>query len=177
MNILRMSLWVILWYYVILHGLYLLLVLIGSWQLRRYRKGIPFAEFQRIAKSPMTNPITLIIPAYNEAAIITHTIRNAATLHYPLYEIVVVNDGSKDATMEVLKEAYHLRPVDKHGPRHLETQEVLGVYESPDLPNLVVVDKKNGRRADAINAAVTLSRYPLLCIFDINPGIKLCSDK
>lgn len=166
MNILRALLWGILWYYVVLHALYLLLVLIGGWQLRRYRRGIPFAEFQRIAKSPLTMPITLIIPAYNEAAIIAHTVRNASTLHYPLYEIVVVNDGSKDATMAELKRAFRLRPVDKHGPRHLETQEVLGVYESPDLPNLIVVDKKNGRRADAINAAVTLSSYPLLCIID-----------
>ena len=56
--------------------------------------------------------------------------------------------------------------MDKHGPKHISTNTILGVYESPDFPNLVVVDKENGRRADAINAGATLSTYPLLCIID-----------
>ena len=59
-----------------------------------------------------------------------------------------------------------MRKIDRFGRRHIPTKEVLGVYESQEYPNLVVVEKVNGRRADAINAAVSLSRYPLLCIID-----------
>jgi cellulose synthase/poly-beta-1,6-N-acetylglucosamine synthase-like glycosyltransferase len=108
----------------------------------------------------------LIIPAHNEAPIIVNTVWNALKLNYPLHEVIVVSDGSTDETLKVLIEAFHLRPVDKYGPKHLETKKLLGVYESADFPNLVVMDKENGRRADAINAAVALSNYPLLCVID-----------
>ena len=166
MTILRILLWLILIYYVSLHVLYFLLVLIGALQIRRYHRSITFADFLRIAKSPLTMPVSLIIPAHNEAPLIVSTVWNALKLNYPLHEVLVVNDGSTDETMRVLIEAFRLRLVDKHGPKHIPTKTLLGVYESADYPNLVVVDKENGRRADAINAATTLSTYPLLCIID-----------
>ena len=166
MTILRILLWLILIYYVSLHVLYFLLVLIGASQIRRYHRSITFAEFLRIAKSPLTMPVSLIIPAHNEATIIVNTVWNALKLNYPLHEVLVVNDGSTDETMKVLIEAFRLRHVDKFGPKHIQTKTLLGIYESADYPNLVVVDKENGQRADAINAAVALSTYPLLCIID-----------
>jgi len=66
----------------------------------------------------------------------------------------------------VLIQRFGLRRVDKVGPKSIETNEIRAIYESAEFPNLVVVDKKNGRRADAINAAVRYSRYPLLCVID-----------
>jgi len=166
MKIIQLLLWLILAYFVILHGLYFLLLAIGAWQHRRYKDDITYTEFLRIAKSQFTMPVSLIIPAYNEATIIVETIRCAFNLKFPLYEVLVVNDGSTDETMKVLIETFNLRRVDKFGPKHIPTNAVLGIYESPDHPNFVVVDKKNGRRADAINAGVTLSTYPLLCVID-----------
>lgn len=166
MSILHTILWLILIYFVALHALYLLLVLIGAVQIRKYYRGITFAEFRQIARSPLTMPVSVIIPAHNEAPIIVNTVQNTLKLNYPQHEVLVVNDGSSDDTLDVLIKAFHLRRVDKHGPQHLLTQEIRAVYESPEHANLVVVDKENGRRADAINAAVTLSTYPLLCIID-----------
>ncbi len=159
-------LWVILAYYIALQGIYLMLVLLGATQARSYRSGITFAEFRRIGESPLSMPVSLIIPCYNEAEIIVATIRNALRLNYPQFEVIVVSDGSTDGSIQVLKESFHLRRVDRFGRKHILSEAILGVYESQEHPNLVVIEKVNGRRADAINAAVTLSRYPLLCIID-----------
>ena len=166
MIIIHILLWLILAYYITLQGIYLILVLLGAAQARGYRSGITFAEFRRIGESPLSMPVSLIIPCYNEESIIVATIRNALRLNYPQFEVIVVSDGSTDNSIQVLKESFHLRRVDRFGRRHIPSEAILGVYESQEHPNLVVVEKVNGRRADAINAAVTLSRYPLVCIID-----------
>lgn len=166
MNIIRILLWIILGYYIALHAIYLLLLLLGSLQIRRYNRAITFAEFRRIGESRLTMPVSLIIPCYNEAPIICSTILNVLRLIYPQFEVIVVSDGSKDNTMEILTGKFKLRRIERFGRRFISTQPILGVYESSEYPNLVVVEKNNGRRADAINAGVSMSRYPLLCVID-----------
>ncbi|GAB3737747.1 glycosyltransferase [Luteimonas pelagia] len=153
-------------YYAVLHGLYLMLILIGATQLRRYHQGINVGDFKRIAESPLTLPFTVIIPAYNEAKVIGGTVDAALGLRYPEHEVIVVNDGSSDDTMQVLIDRYGLRKVNRFGAKRLDTQPVRGVYESAEHPHLLVIDKGNGQRADAINAAANHARYPLLCIMD-----------
>jgi cellulose synthase/poly-beta-1,6-N-acetylglucosamine synthase-like glycosyltransferase len=166
MTIVYTLLALILVYFIVLHGIYLLLVLLGSIQIRQYNRGITFAEFDRIAKSDLSMPVSIIVPAHNESAIIINTTENLLRLNYPAHEVIVVDDGSTDHTLAVLIDHFHLRRVDRHGPKRIETEKVTGVYESADFPNLVVVTKENGRRADAINAAVPMSRYPLLLVTD-----------
>lgn len=153
-------------YYAMLHGMYLVLMVLGATQLRRYHQGINVGDFRRIAESPLTLPFTVIIPAYNEVKVIVGTIDAALKLRYPQHEVIVVNDGSTDATLQALVRHFGLRRVSKVGPRRLETQPLRAVYESFEHPNLLVVDKANGHRADAINAAANFARYPLLCIMD-----------
>jgi len=166
MTTIRILLWVILAYYIALHAIYLLLVLLGALQIRRYRRAITFAEFRQIADSRLSMPVSLIIPSFNEKEIIASTILNALNLNYPEFEVIVVSDGSDDETIEMLSEHFNLRRIERIGRRKIDTKEVVAVYESEDHPNLLVVDKVNGRRADAINAGVALSRYPLLCVID-----------
>ena len=162
----QIVLWAILAYFVVLHGIYLLLVLLGATQIRRYGRAITFAEFDRIAKSDLSMPVSVIIPAHNEQAIIVNTVENALKLNYPSHEVVVVDDGSTDGTIAELVRHFRLHRVDKQSAKRIDTQQVLGVYESADHPNLIVVAKENGRRADAINAGATFSHYPLLCVID-----------
>ncbi|MFZ9932270.1 MAG: glycosyltransferase [Chthoniobacterales bacterium] len=156
----------ILVYFIVLHGIYLALVLVGSAQTRKYNKGITFAEFDRIARSDLSMPVSIIVPAHNESAIIINTTENLLRLNYPSHEVIIVDDGSTDRTLDVLIEHFNLRRVERHGPKHLETEKVKAVFESPDHPNLTVLTKENGRRADAINAAVTMARCPLLLVTD-----------
>jgi cellulose synthase/poly-beta-1,6-N-acetylglucosamine synthase-like glycosyltransferase len=166
MTIVHLVLWGILGYFIILHAIYLALVLIGATQISRYEGGITFAEFDRIGKSDLSMPVSVIIPAHNEEVIIVNTVENALKLNYPEHEVIVVDDGSTDGTFAALHEHFRLHRVEKHGRKCSETREVTAVYESEAHPNLTVAVKENGRRADAINAGVALSRYPLLCVID-----------
>jgi poly-beta-1,6-N-acetyl-D-glucosamine synthase len=165
MNI-ELLLGLIFGYYLCLHGIYFILILLGATQLRRYHQGITFGEFRRIAESSLTLPFTVIVPAYNEEKVIVNAVLGALKLRYPQHEVIVVNDGSSDQTLPLLIQKFGLRRVHKVGQTRFSTQPVHGIYESADYPNLVVVDKANGHRADAINAAVNFARYPMLCIMD-----------
>ena len=110
--------------------------------------------------------MTLICPAYNEEAGVVPSVNSLISLRYPEFQVVVVNDGSKDATLERLIEAFRLKPSHRVLRQLLPTQEVRGIYESAYVPNLVVVDKANGGKADALNCGINLARYPLVCCMD-----------
>lgn len=166
MRVVEILLAIIFVYYVLLFGLYALLIALGATQLRKYRLGVRFDEFQRIANSPLTMPFSVIIPAYNEELVIVNTVLSALKLRYPEHEVIIVNDGSKDRTLAVLIERFRLRPSPRVAQNRLPTQPVAAVYQTPDYPNLLVVDKANGKRPDAINAGANYARCPLLCVID-----------
>jgi cellulose synthase/poly-beta-1,6-N-acetylglucosamine synthase-like glycosyltransferase len=116
--------------------------------------------------SEATPPITLLVPAYNEEATIVESLRSTLTLRYPEYEIIVVNDGSKDQTLARLIDAFALQPVHRALPGRTGYQPVRGIYACAALPNLLVVDKQNGGKADALNAAIDLASHPYVCAVD-----------
>lgn len=116
--------------------------------------------------SEATPPITLLVPAYNEEATIVESLRSTLTLRYPEYEIIVVNDGSKDGTLARLIEAFALERVHRATPGRTAYQPIRGIYACKALPNLLVVDKQNGGKADALNAAIDLASHPYVCAVD-----------
>jgi cellulose synthase/poly-beta-1,6-N-acetylglucosamine synthase-like glycosyltransferase len=156
----------ILVYFIALSVINLVLIFLGAMQLRKYNNEIADSDLDHIAKSRLSLQISLIIPAHNEADIIVGAVENALKLNYPTYEVIVVDDGSTDETLTLLKHRFNIQPLERHKSSSIETNEIHAVYESPDHPKLVVISKENGHRADAINAGVALSRYPLLCIID-----------
>jgi cellulose synthase/poly-beta-1,6-N-acetylglucosamine synthase-like glycosyltransferase len=111
-------------------------------------------------------PVSLIIPAYNEEATVAATVRSLLQLNYARFEIVVVNDGSDDRTLDVLKKAFDLQPFPEVIRRQLQTRTIRGVYRSPSHPELKVIDKENGGKADALNAGINTAQYPLFCALD-----------
>jgi len=116
--------------------------------------------------SGLEPPISLLVPAYNEQAIIASSIRSLLQLEYPGFEVVVVNDGSRDETLEVLKREFQLVPFPEAYRVSIPTRPVRGIYRSLAHRNLRVVDKENGGKADALNAGVNAARYPLVCAVD-----------
>ncbi len=156
----------ILIYYLTMHGIYLVLILLGAFGQKRYHQGIQFREFKRISDSPLTPPISIIISAYNEEKVIVPTLLNVLQLRYPQFEVIVVNDGSEDGTLKLLIDTFQLVPLDKVFKKRLQTKPVRAVYHSTVHKNLIVVDKENGRRADANNAGADHARYPVICQID-----------
>jgi cellulose synthase/poly-beta-1,6-N-acetylglucosamine synthase-like glycosyltransferase len=153
-------------YFLLMHGIYLLLIVLGALEQKKYHQGIHFGEFKRISESALTLPISIVISAYNEEKMIVDTVLNILQLCYPQFEIIVVNDGSEDSTMTCLIERFHLSPCSFVYQKHFDTKPVKAVYRSIEYPQLLVVDKENGRRADANNAGVDHAHYPIICQID-----------
>ncbi len=111
-------------------------------------------------------PVAVIVPAYNEELTVVASVRSLLQLRYPQFEVIVVNDGSKDRTLAALIEAFDLRPFPEVVRVRLKTARVRTVYRSPIHPELRVIDKENGGKADALNAGLNAARYPLFCALD-----------
>jgi cellulose synthase/poly-beta-1,6-N-acetylglucosamine synthase-like glycosyltransferase len=122
------------------------------------------ALWRRYAES--APPVSLLAPAYNEEPTIVESVRSLLALQYPSFEIVVVNDGSKDGTLARLIEAFGLQPVERDYEEAAPHAPIRGLYASPLQPKLLVVDKVNGGKADALNAALNLARAPIVCSID-----------
>ena len=126
--------------------------------------GTPTVLWRRFADA--APPITLMAPAYNEALTIVESIRSLLALQYPNFEVVVVNDGSKDETLQVLIDAFELTPTHRHHHLAAPCAPIRGLYSGAKQPRLLVIDKENGGKADALNAALNLSRAPIVCSMD-----------
>jgi len=162
----------ILVYFCALNLSYLLLFLVSLVEVVRFLRRTFFSDYQQILRSDLTLPISLLVPAHNEEHTIVDTVRSLRMLNYPQFEIIVINDGSTDRTLERLLEAYELRRVDRVFKRSLDHKPLRGVYASPLVPGLTVVDKERGGKPDALNVGINLSRYPLFCSMDADSVIE-----
>lgn len=117
-------------------------------------------------RAPGAPPISLIAPAYNEGLNIVESVRSLLSIRYPHFEVIVVNDGSKDDTLQRLVDHFKLRLVSRAIDHTVSHQAIRGIYQSVSHSNLVVVDKENGGKADALNAGINVSRSPLFCAVD-----------
>jgi cellulose synthase/poly-beta-1,6-N-acetylglucosamine synthase-like glycosyltransferase len=110
--------------------------------------------------------ISIIVPAYNEGLTICSNVAALLACEYPDYEIVVVNDGSRDDTLVQLIQRFGLSPARKFEQGHLEHKPALMNYRSALYPSLVVIDKPNGGKADALNAGINSSQGDYICVID-----------
>jgi cellulose synthase/poly-beta-1,6-N-acetylglucosamine synthase-like glycosyltransferase len=157
--------WFVFCYFIALNVGYLSLNLFALRSLHRKGQELFMSELPR-AYSGLEPPVSILVPAYNEEATIAASIRSMLQLSYAEFEIVVINDGSKDGTLDVLKREFALLPFPEAYRRQLQTKEVRQVYRSTRYPNVRVIDKVNGGKADSLNAGINASRYPLFCGVD-----------
>ncbi|GAA0541990.1 glycosyltransferase family 2 protein [Halorubrum ejinorense] len=158
-------------YYLLINVGYLLIHVLALFQLRDSVRESEWKPSFRAFDSPFYPGVAMVVPAYNEAANIVESVRSMLALNYPDQEIVVVNDGSSDATLDRLKEAFGLRPVDAEVPYDVPSEPIRGVYRSATHENLLVVDKENGGKSDALNAGVWLTDQELFCAVDADTVI------
>jgi cellulose synthase/poly-beta-1,6-N-acetylglucosamine synthase-like glycosyltransferase len=158
----------VLLYFLAINSSYLLLVILAAMDSARHLRRVPFAGLEDSAASPLTQPVSLLVPAHDEEAGIVASVRAMLALRYPRFEVVVVDDGSTDGTFTRLAREFGLVEVPRAIPDDVPTTgRVLGVHVPADgRTPLVVVRKENGGKADALNVGLNVSRYPLVAMVD-----------
>ena len=149
---------------------YIILAVISAVSLRRYLRKNSYVDYNSIILAPMTPSISVIAPAYNEEVTIVDNIRTLLSLYYNNFEVIVVNDGSKDSTFKKINEAYDLEKVNYFFDYRLPCERIRGVYKSKNrsYKRLTVIDKVNGGKADALNAGINISKNQLICSIDVD---------
>lgn len=145
---------------------YLVLFFISAVQLWRERDLDQLEQYEEITDSSFSPPVSILVPAYNEEAGIVPSIRSLLSINYPEYEIVVINDGSKDNTLKTVIESLDMIKIEKAVRKQVSSNEIIQVYRSKIYENLIVVDKMNGGKADALNAGINVATYPYFCSLD-----------
>lgn len=153
-------------YFILLNFIYLFTSTIAFRFLRKYNRQLKSINTEDLLTMVGVPPISLIVPSYNEEATCVQSIKSFLTLKYPDYEILVVNDGSKDSTRDRLIEAYEMSLSPRAPVAQLQTAPIRGIYQSRRQPKLWLIDKENGGKADAINVGISFCRTPLLCVLD-----------
>jgi len=155
------------WYYLASNVAYLVMLLVALKTSAAHQRRLESHHLNWIADTPLAPPITLIAPAHNEERSIRVAVRNLLELDYPQLEIIVVNDGSADRTLEEMREEFQLRPVRAIYVPTLKSARVRGLYRSGVDARLLIIDKEpGGSKADAVNAGLNAATSPYACIVD-----------
>ena len=138
--------------------------------IRQHVAETSFVDYRQILTSPLSPKISIIAPAYNEELNIVDNAKSLLALEYPNFEVVIVNDGSKDETLQRLIDAYQLEKLPLFVQQDVECKEILGVYKARDeaISHLTVVDKRNGGKSDALNAGINVCAGKLFACIDVD---------
>lgn len=157
---------IVLSYFFLGNGFYTVLLLLSLRATSIHVRRLTYQGLDALRKSPLTPPLTIIIPAWNEAGVITHAVASALQADYPQLQIIVVDDGSTDLTLDRLIENFQLVEIDGTYHPTLPTAPLRAFYLNPEIPNLLVVSKVRGGKPDALNAGINLCRSPYFCNLD-----------
>ncbi len=133
---------------------------------RDYRNKLSNWPYYKMISSIYVPPVSILVPCYNEEKTIVNNIKSLLSIEYNEFEIVVINDGSKDGTLDMLRKAFDLKKVNSPYRKSIITQEVRGIYLSSTITNLTIIDKVNGGKADALNVGINICKYPLFTAID-----------
>lgn len=158
--------WSIILYFAGINTVYLFLILGALFQIRKQSYLQELAESSGLLKSELHMTVSILVPAYNESGNIVESIESLLKLEYPTYEIIVVNDGSKDDTMDQLIRHFNLQKTELYFEQKIAHQPIRDVYITPELKTLKVIDKENGGKADALNAGLNISENDLVFSID-----------
>ncbi|MHA6727381.1 sulfatase-like hydrolase/transferase [Chryseobacterium sp. A301] len=162
--------WLFFIYAISVIAVYTWIALYALGAVLRYRKENTLTDYSIIARTSQAPKFSLVAPAYNEGMTIVENVRSLLSLYYSNLEIIIVNDGSKDDSIEKLIAAYQLKEVRFFVDTQIETQPIKAVYKSTNaaFSKLIVVDKENGGKADALNVGINLSSGDYLVCIDVD---------
>lgn len=159
-------------FFIFANSFYVLILLLGFINARKQF----LTKLTHITKhlSPLKTlkPISIIVPCYNEQESITASLYSMLRINYPNFEVIVCNDGSTDSSLDILIDEFKLKKADAISANALNSNPIRDVYHSIRHKNLIVIDKKNGGKADALNAAINYSQFPLICCVDADSIIE-----
>jgi cellulose synthase/poly-beta-1,6-N-acetylglucosamine synthase-like glycosyltransferase len=152
---------------------YVLLAIVSGRVLSKYMRKNSFIDYNAIISSPFAPSISIIAPAFNESKSIIDNIKSMLALFYHDYEVIIVNDGSTDDTMEKVISVFDLELVNFALEYKLKSKEIRGVYKSKNkaYANLILVDKENGGKSDALNAGINVSQKKYFVSIDVDAVI------
>ncbi len=156
----------IAYYAMAVNVIYLILLLFSYLSVTRQERLWKIKDMSLLFKKRMLPSISIIAPAFNEEKTIIESANSLLNLKYPEYELIIVNDGSKDLTLNTLIKYYNLKRVDYIYESRLNTKPIRGVYLNRSRPNLIVVDKINGGKADSLNVGINIANKEYICGID-----------
>jgi cellulose synthase/poly-beta-1,6-N-acetylglucosamine synthase-like glycosyltransferase len=155
--------------------IYILLTLLSFYAIKKHVNAKNFIREEVLVNSTYLPGVSVVAPAFNEEANIIFNVKSLLSLNYPNFEVIIINDGSTDKTLEKLIREFELTKIDFYYKEHIKTQPVRGHYKStnPLYSHLLVVDKENGgSKADASNAGINSSRFLLFLCTDVDCILK-----
>jgi cellulose synthase/poly-beta-1,6-N-acetylglucosamine synthase-like glycosyltransferase len=158
----------------IIFGTYLLLGIFSAIALRKYLRKNSYVNYNSLVLSPLSPKITIIAPAFNESKTIIDNVRTLLSLYYNNFEVILVNDGSTDNTLEKVHDAFELDKVNYFFDYRIPCERIKGVYKSknPSFNRLTVIDKNNGGKADSLNAGINICKSTLFVSIDADSIIE-----
>lgn len=157
----------IICYAVVINSVYFSILLLSFKNIFTIARHKRYEVHGRIADSTHMPPVSVLVPAYNEEVTIIDSVKSLIALHYPIYEVIVINDGSTDQTLHTLIKELNLYRLNRLSiPYAINCTKVDAVYYNPEYPFLYVIDKENGGKGDALNAGINFSHYSLICAID-----------
>ena len=153
-------------YYLSVNLVYFFVAILSYLRSRRQRRLYALKTKNFLFEPMMLPSISIIAPAYNEELSIVESVNSLLNRDYPEFEVIVVNDGSKDQTVNKLIEHFQLERKNANYSEAIKTKSVRAVYKNRYLPSLTVIDKENGGKADALNVGINFSACEYICGID-----------
>ncbi len=149
---------------------YIVMATLATKMINYYKAKNIYETYEDILGSELAPNISIIAPAFNEGLTIVENVRSLLSLHYLKYEIIVINDGSKDDSLQKLVQAYELTQVPYSLLGKFQTKTIKNVYRSKSkvFNKLTVIDKENGGKSDALNAGINLAQHEIVCCIDVD---------
>ncbi|OOG77719.1 glycosyltransferase [Algoriphagus sp. A40] len=150
--------------------IYLILMILSAFEMRDYIRKNRFADYGDIITSPIAPGVSILAPAFNEGQNIVQNAQSLLSLHYGKFEVIIINDGSKDDSLDKLIQAFELEKTNYAYNAEIETKPIKAIYRSRNMSyrRLTVIDKENGGKADALNAGINIADLEILACIDVD---------